>query len=603
VAEFSADGNRLLTFNAREALAWDWKSGRLLRTIRPEKDLSLTHATFSPDGHHVLACSGSGVARIWAVEGDRDPPFLLEHQQAVLFGAFSPDGSQVLTTSSDRTGKLWEVATGRLRASFAHGDRVNHGAFSADGSLVVTASADRTAAVWSARTGKLVVPLLCHEEPVLHACFHQSGRLIATGSGGEYLDHIGEARIWDASTGDHVTLPMRHGTGVRQLEFALDGHSLLTVAYRDPAARIWSIPRSSLPLADLAATAKPFSGIALDATGGQTSVSPEELSRTQRELFSRYPGAFSASKTDVLAWREAEAQSIGHLGNWSAAIPCYDALIESDPGNALFLANRADCHAGLHHWREAARDMVQAIDEGSEDVMVWYKAALLCLKSGDRAAYGRLRENLLRKYGDMTEPWASNALAYLCTLGPDAARDAGRVVAISRRVVATDPASYGSRNTLGAALYRAGEFDESIRQLEEAMRLHGKGGGHSDWLFLSRVRDRTPIPLRTCDLPGPLRAFPHEPVKDGPQELRRGRVGRLGRTIPTVHAGGPLGDVLDLLRREPRERGTGTRLPDAAAAARRIPVRGGVWPGLAADPGVISAASARGGNPPEIRGA
>ena len=431
VAEFSADGTRLLTFSAYEALVWDWKSSRLLRTIRPEVDQLLTHATFSPDGRRVLACSRSGAARIWDVEGDREPSFLLKHEQAVLFGVFSPNGSQVLTTSSDRTGKLWEAATGRLLSSFAHGDRVNHGAFSADGSLVVTASDDRTAAVWSTRTGKLVVPLLYHEEPVLHACFHRDGRLIATGSGGENVENIGEALIWDASTGDHVTLPMRHGTGVRFLEFSGDGRSILTVAYRDPAARIWSIPRSSLPLADLAATAKLCSGVALDATGGQISVSPEELSRIQRELLSRYPGAFSASKSEVLAWREAEARSIGQLGNWLAALPRYDALLESDPGNALFLANRADCHAGLGHWKEAASDMLQAIDNGDEDPFHWSKAALLCLKLGDRAAYATLRASLLRKFGDLADPWASNALAYICTLGPDTAPDSRRVVEIS----------------------------------------------------------------------------------------------------------------------------------------------------------------------------
>ena len=101
------------------------------------------------------------------------------------------------------------------------------------------------------------------------------------------MENIGEARIWDASTGDHVTLPMRHGTGVRHLEFARDGKSLLTVAYRDPAARIWLIPRSSLPLADLAAIAKLVSGVALDATGGQKSVSAEELARIYRDLFER----------------------------------------------------------------------------------------------------------------------------------------------------------------------------------------------------------------------------------------------------------------------------------------------------------------------------
>jgi WD40 repeat protein/tetratricopeptide (TPR) repeat protein len=489
-AEFSPRGSRLLTYSGNEALTWDWKSGRLLRTIRPEQGQSLTYATFSPDGGHILTCTGSGVARVWDALGERDSAFRLEHQGPILFGVFSPDGALVLTTSSDRTGKLWDVATGKLRTSFAHGDRVNHGAFNPDGSLVATASEDHTAAIWSSRTGKLAVPLLYHEEPVLYACFHKSGRLVATGSGGEFLDHKGEARIWDSTTGDPVTLPMRHGTGVRLLEFAGDGQSLLTVAYRDPAARIWSIPRARLPLGDLTAMANLVSGVALDGTGGQTPLPAEELARLERDLRSRHPERFSASKDEVLAWREAEARSTAGLGNWQAALPSYDALLQADPENALFLAGRADSHAGLGHWPEAARDMIQAIDAGSEDVTVWYKAALLCLKGDDSSAYARLRQNLLRRYGDITESEASNALAYLCVLGPSAEQDVGRVVDISRRDVAASPGDYSFHNTLGAALYRAGEFNQSIREFEQAIKLHGKGGGHSDWLFLSMAHRR-----------------------------------------------------------------------------------------------------------------
>jgi WD40 repeat protein len=490
VAEFGARGSRLLTYNGSEALTWDWKSGRLLRTIRPEQGQSFTYVTFSPNGDHILACSGSGVARIWDALGDRDSTFRLEHQGPVLFGAFSPDGALVLTTSGDRTGKLWDVATGKLRASFDHGDRVNQGAFNHDGSLVVTASDDHTAAVWSSRSGKLAIPLLYHEEPVLYACFDKSGRLVATGSGGEFPDHKGESRIWDSTTGDPVTLPMRHGTGVRLLAFAGDGQSLLTVAYRDPSAKIWSIPRARLPLADLTAMANLVSGVALDGTGGQTPFGAEELARIQRDLRSRHPESFSASKAEILAWREAEAPSIAGLGHWREALPCYDALLQTDPENALFLAGRADSHAGLGHWQEAARDMIQAIDAGSEDVMVWYKAALLCLKAADGSAYARLRQNLLRRYGDITEAEASNALAYLCVLGPSAGQEAGRVVDISRRDVAASPGDYSFHNTLGAALYRAGEFNQSIREFEQAIKLHGKGGGHSDWLFLSMAHRR-----------------------------------------------------------------------------------------------------------------
>jgi WD40 repeat protein len=133
-----------------------------------------------------------------------------------------------------------------MQASLAHGDQVNHGSFSPDGTMVVTASGDRTAGIWSVETGKLLVPFLYHTEAVLLACFSADGRLVATGSGGEPVGHTGEARVWDTSTGDFVTMPMMLGAGVRQVAFGPDGQSLLTTAYRDGTAKIWSLSRDDL---------------------------------------------------------------------------------------------------------------------------------------------------------------------------------------------------------------------------------------------------------------------------------------------------------------------------------------------------------------------
>src|SRR5262249_1323193 len=154
----------------------------------------------------------------------------------------------------------------------AHGDQVNHGSFSPDGTMVVTASDDRTSGVWSAESGKLLVPFLNHEEAVQQAYFSPDGRLVATGSGGSNVGHTGEARVWDASTGDFVTMPMRHGRGVRQISFSPDGRSLLTTAYKDSTARLWSLSHATQPIDDLERIARLFSGVGIDETGGQVSI-------------------------------------------------------------------------------------------------------------------------------------------------------------------------------------------------------------------------------------------------------------------------------------------------------------------------------------------
>ena len=45
-------------------------------------------------------------------------------------------------------------------------------------------------------------------------------------------------------------------------------------------------------------------------------------------------------------------------------------------------------------------------------------------------------------------------------------------------------------NTLGAALYRAGRFEEAVRQLDRSVEAHGAGGTPFDALFLAMAHHR-----------------------------------------------------------------------------------------------------------------
>jgi tetratricopeptide (TPR) repeat protein len=45
-------------------------------------------------------------------------------------------------------------------------------------------------------------------------------------------------------------------------------------------------------------------------------------------------------------------------------------------------------------------------------------------------------------------------------------------------------------NTLGAALYRAGRFDEALRRLGESIRGQGGEGKPQDWVFLAMAHHR-----------------------------------------------------------------------------------------------------------------
>jgi tetratricopeptide (TPR) repeat protein len=78
---------------------------------------------------------------------------------------------------------------------------------------------------------------------------------------------------------------------------------------------------------------------------------------------------------------------------------------------------------------------------------------------------------------------ALNSLAWiLATCPEEALRRPDEAVELARRAAAAAPGEWAIRNTLGVALYRAGQFQEAIVELRKSQRL---GGGACDGLLLA----------------------------------------------------------------------------------------------------------------------
>src|SRR5207247_169006 len=99
-----------------------------------------------------------------------------------------------------------------------------------DGRRVATASDDHTARVWEATTGQPVTPPLKHGRVVSAVAFSPDGRRVVTASD--------TARVWDATSGQPVTIPLKHGAGVNTAAFSSDGRRVVTASY-DHTARVW----------------------------------------------------------------------------------------------------------------------------------------------------------------------------------------------------------------------------------------------------------------------------------------------------------------------------------------------------------------------------
>ena len=445
----------------------------------------IRHAALNPAGNLLITTGEDATAQLWNVEDPGSPSLVLHHNGEVLFAEFSPDGQRVVTASKDRSARVWEVANGRLAASYRHADQVNQARFSRDGSTVVSCSADHTAAVWNSQTGDVVLRLLDHQEAVITAAFSHDGRLIATGCGGEPLGNSGLAQIWEVATGEAVTLPMRHGTGIRSVEFAPDGRHLVSAAFRDKSAKYWEISRADESLPVLERLAGVVSGFVIDRQGGQSPRSPAEVCRDHRDLLVTMPVAFMASKNELASWLDLEARAMENAGLFAAATDCYDQLLAEEPRNYVMFSRRGEVKAWLGQWKEAKDDMLVAVELGADDMATWYGAALLCLKLGETHKYQELRAYLFDRYGHIQDPWRADQLAFLCTLAPDTAGLMKKVLPMAQRLAERRREDYDSNVTYGAALFRAGQFENAIEQFDEAIRHEGDRGKPWHWLLLA----------------------------------------------------------------------------------------------------------------------
>lgn len=249
-AVFSADGVSVVTASSdKTARQWDTRTGSAIgRRLRPADRMTITLATFSPDGVYVAtaerldpnlpgqqrAGAGEGwVVRLADAASGQSIGLPMTHTATVNSIEFSSAGpARVVTASEDGTARLWDARAGSpIGAVMRHGASVLSAAFSRDGTLVVTASADKTARVWDAGTGQPVTAPLMHPDIVHSATFSPDGSRLVTGCEDK------RARTWNARTGAAIATSDLHMQSVEAVRFSRSGDRILSSSYED--SMIW----------------------------------------------------------------------------------------------------------------------------------------------------------------------------------------------------------------------------------------------------------------------------------------------------------------------------------------------------------------------------
>ena len=119
-------------------------------------------------------------------------------------------------------------------------------------------------------------------------------------------------------------------------------------------------------------------------------------------------------------------------------------------------------------------------------------SARALLWAGDRAGWRRSNARILDRFGGTINSLTAKEVAWACALGPEGTADPEAPVRLAESGVkgATESNKPTRLNVLGAALYRAGRFEEAIRRLDEAIRLRDWESLPEGWPFLAMAHHR-----------------------------------------------------------------------------------------------------------------
>jgi WD40 repeat protein/tetratricopeptide (TPR) repeat protein len=521
------DGRRAFTLDDRTLAAWDVTSGRRLpNPFAPDPGSAVWGLT--PDGRSAFTVGGpdgkGDQARIWDLTTGRAVTPTLGHPGRIHRAAMVADPRRLVVLGGDDPRhawlRVWEADGGRARDLPGRYDATVPVWLSLDGKRLGTRGPDGVAA-WDLETARLVAsagPGDARANDVLHAVDRSWGTSRNVADTKDYW-----AWVIEPGTGRPLTPVFRHDDRINSQGFRFDGRRFLTFG-ADRTARVWDVSPDEHSEEEVVRLAQLLSGRRLDATANLISLSREEWLQQWHELRDKDPRLFApADRHGALAWHRTEAAGCAAAGRWAAAVWHLDRVLASDPADDHFRAVRAEGCVALKRWPEAARDYGQLLKRRPDDAVLrekrgralaeqgdWTRAeadfaaaarhpeaglapleakALLRLRAGDADGYRRACQELLDRFGKAEDADTLGAVAWACARGPGAP-DAESVVRLAEKAVRKDEKDADRRNTLAAALYRAGRAAEAVRELTKAVELGGGEGTVWDWLLLALAEQR-----------------------------------------------------------------------------------------------------------------
>jgi WD40 repeat protein len=260
-ARFTADGSEIISAaNIREDVTQFrvWETAELKPVAERVVEADWGRIILSPNGGWIatydrVGLLGTHTVGLWDVR-QRTPGRVLFTNSDDLIGlsvvlGFSQDDHRVVLANAKEV-RVWDTTRGQpVGGPLSLSNDVIYAALSADGMKLALcvprrktdSDAKGEVLLLNAETLESLAPPLIHDGLPFFAGFDATGqRLITTsvctkhglsqGSEDAWRSTTGEARVWDARSGQPLTPPLRHDQPVYQAELSPDGLTLVTAA-------------------------------------------------------------------------------------------------------------------------------------------------------------------------------------------------------------------------------------------------------------------------------------------------------------------------------------------------------------------------------------
>ena len=548
---FDPASQRLATGSTDDAVKlWDARTGSQLQRVLHTADV--TSVAFNGDGSRVVSTSFDSTAVVWNVDtGQRLAT--CRHGACVRRAAFSKDGRFLVTASDDRTARVWEAGNGEPIAIFSQIAEVADAGFTDD------ESASRVFA-WSYYWP---TPLLEAPTPATFTAVRSAAARSPTAARPDLaLDapkrrvdlrlwgFAPETRALDELERETKRLAARHLTeGDQRTQRQIAALAFDEIAQLEAGAlppldlgtasrtRFHDDEATRCEYAEAWRAAAWHSEQLLKLLPSPTRDALVRDARIHVRLREDWPRVLDKSSTalaqtpaDVealLLRAEARVETAQRVGrdapDWALAIADLETALKTAPHLTQPWSKLAEIHVARRDWTkaEAALAEMRAIELKDLETKgprspAWQRLAAVRLAGArvatddaTRAAWeARYRETCaeaVKLFGGIEDFGAM--VAWPGLLAPDSGLPVARLLALAERAVALEPTNFYRVNTLGAALYRAGQYEEALRRLDDSRKFYalahsatlarsadaigetpdgsGRDGRPVDWIFLA----------------------------------------------------------------------------------------------------------------------